>query len=116
MTERSRATVVNAVGIALALMLASGMNPASATAQELEPGAYWPLPMGLNIVTAVNSVNFGDVAFEPSAPIDEASATINTLAFSYTQAIGTGRTIGEPRPRLPRGRRPRGRPLFGRTS
>ena len=87
MTERSRATVVNAVGIALALMLASGMNPASATAQELEPGAYWPLPMGLNIVTAVNSVNFGDVAFEPSAPIDEASATINTLAFSYTRAF-----------------------------
>ena len=61
--------------------------PVSASAQELEPGAYWPLPRGLNIVTVVNSFNLGDVAFDPSAPIDEASARINTTAFAFTRAF-----------------------------
>jgi hypothetical protein len=62
--------------------------PPGATAQELEPGAYWPIPTRLNIVTVVNSYNWGDLAFDPSAPIDEASATINSTAFSFTRAFG----------------------------
>ena len=56
-------------------------------AQELEPGAYWPIPKALNIVSVINSFNFGDVAFDPSAPIDEASAKINTTAFVFTRAF-----------------------------
>jgi hypothetical protein len=68
---------------ALALLL----MPVSASAQELEPGAYWPLPAGLNIVTVVNSFNWGDLAFDPAAPIDEASARINTTALSFTRAF-----------------------------
>jgi hypothetical protein len=59
----------------------------SAAAQELEPGAYWPIPTGLNIVTTVNSFNWGDLAFEPAAPIEDGSATINTTAFSFTRAF-----------------------------
>ena len=59
----------------------------AASAQELEPGAYWPIPVGLNIATLVNSFNWGDLAFDPSAPIDEANATINTTAFSFTRAL-----------------------------
>ncbi len=62
--------------------------PGRALAQELEPGAYWPIPTGLNIVTVVNSFNWGDVAFDAAAPIDEAAATINTTAFSFTRAFG----------------------------
>jgi hypothetical protein len=61
--------------------------PVSASTQELEPGAYWPIPAGLNIVTIINSFNWGDMAFDPSAPIDEASATINTAAFVFTRAF-----------------------------
>jgi hypothetical protein len=72
------------VAAGLALLLA----PAFATAQELEPGAYWPIPRGLNIVTVINSLNWGDLAFDPSAPIDEASATINTTALAFTRAFG----------------------------
>ena len=64
------------------------LAPAAASAQELEPGAYWPIPTGLHIVTAVNSFNWGDLAFDASAPIDEASATINTTAFAFTRAFG----------------------------
>ena len=57
------------------------------SAQELEPGAYWPIPAGLNILTVANSFNWGDVAFDPAAPIDEASARINTTALSLTRAF-----------------------------
>src|SRR5687767_7330800 len=61
--------------------------PLGASAQELEPGAYWPVPRGLNIATVANSFNWGDLSFEPSAPIDEASARINTTAFAFTRAF-----------------------------
>ena len=63
------------------------LTPIATTAQELEPGAYWPIPTGLNIVTVANSFNWGDLAFDPSAPIDEASAQINTTAFAFTRAF-----------------------------
>jgi Putative MetA-pathway of phenol degradation len=74
---------VGCAAAALALLLLA----VSASAQELEPGAYWPLPRGLNIATVIDSFNFGDVSFEPSAPIDEASARINTTAFAFTRAF-----------------------------
>ena len=69
---------------ALALLL----MPVCASAQELKhPGAYWPIPVGLNIATVVNNFNWGDLAFDPSGPIDEASAEINTTAFALTRAF-----------------------------
>ncbi len=63
------------------------LPPLCASAQELEPGAYWPIPVGMNIVTLVNSFNWGDLAFDPSAPIDEANAAIDTTAFAFTRAF-----------------------------
>ena len=77
-----RQSWLRAITIALALLA-----PAAGAAQELEPGAYWPIPAGLNIATVVNNFSFGDVAFDPSAPIDEASARINTTALSFTRAF-----------------------------
>ena len=70
-----------ATGVAFLLL------PAHASAQELEPGAYWPIPVGLNIATVVNNFNWGDLAFDPAAPIDEASARINTTVLSFTRAF-----------------------------
>ena len=74
---------VSCAAAALALVL----MPARGSAQELEPGAYWAIPTGLNIVTVVNSFNWGDLAFDPSAPIDEASDVINRTAFAFTRAF-----------------------------
>jgi hypothetical protein len=61
--------------------------PVSVAAQELEPGAYWPIPRGLNIATVANSFNWGDLAFDPAAPIDEANAVINTTGLAFTTAF-----------------------------
>ncbi len=81
--KRLTAAALNSTATALMLLIAS----AHAAAQELEPGAYWPIPTGLNIVTVANTFNWGDVAFEPSAPIDEANARINTTGVAFTRAF-----------------------------
>ena len=70
-----------------AVTLAVLLMPVCGVAQELEPGAYWPIPTGLNIVTAANTFNRGELAFDPSAPIDEGSAAINATAFAFTRAF-----------------------------
>ena len=80
-TKNAAVWLCAATGVAFLLL------PAYAAAQELEPGAYWPIPAGLNIATVVNSFNWGDLAFDPAAPIDEASARINTTALSFTRAF-----------------------------
>jgi hypothetical protein len=67
--------------------LAVLLIPLGAPAQELEPGAYWPLPTKLNIFTAVNSYNWGDIAFDPALPIDDGRAKINTTALVFTRAF-----------------------------
>jgi len=85
-SSRPRRTATSckcAVAAVFAVLLAAH----SVSAQELEPGAYWPLPAGLNIATVVNSSNWGDVAFDPAAPIDQASARINTTALAFTRAL-----------------------------
>jgi hypothetical protein len=73
--------------LCIVAVLALLLTPAWAWAQELEPGAYWPIPNRLNIVSVIDSFNFGDVAFDPSAPIDEARARINTTIFAFTRAF-----------------------------
>ena len=75
--------VVCLIGVMVLLV-----SPAPLAAQELEPGAYWPIPRGVNIVTAIGGINWGDVAFEPSLPVEDAAATIATSALAYTRAFG----------------------------
>jgi hypothetical protein len=71
----------------LATLVAFLLASIPTAAQELEPGAYWPIPAGTNIVSVINSFNTGDVAFEPAGPIDEARARINTTALVFTRAF-----------------------------
>jgi hypothetical protein len=71
----------------MALSLALQLMPASATAQELTPGAYWPLPVGINIVTLVNSISWGDIVFDPALPAENARGTIDTVAIAYTRTL-----------------------------
>jgi len=61
--------------------------PVSATAQELDPGAYWPIPKSTSIATLANNFNWGDLAFDPAAPIDEATARINTTGVSFIRTF-----------------------------
>jgi hypothetical protein len=63
------------------------LAPGRADAQELEPGAYWPLPAGLNILTGGDNMSWGDLTFDPSLPVTDARARINTSVVAYTRAL-----------------------------
>lgn len=61
----------------------------AAAAQELEPGAYAAAPIRLNVGVVTNTLSFGDLAFDPAVPLEDASATMNftTLGYGRTLAL-----------------------------
>ena len=59
----------------------------STAAQELEPGAYSISPVGLNFLVVTNNFSRGDLTFDPTLPIEDAEATINTTAFAYVRTL-----------------------------
>jgi hypothetical protein len=58
-----------------------------ASAQDLVPGAFTPAPVGFNVVTLGSVLNNGDVAFDPSLPITDASATIGGGFVGFTRTF-----------------------------
>jgi len=56
-------------------------------AQELNPAAYTPAPKGVNAVTVTAGYNSGDLAFDPSGPIDDASASIGVSTLAYFRTL-----------------------------
>jgi|RhiMethySRZTD1v2_1073278.scaffolds.fasta_scaffold07372_3 outer membrane putative beta-barrel porin/alpha-amylase len=62
-----------------------GTNPA--VAQELEPRAYTPAPTGVNFLVVAGGRSTGGVVVDPSLPVDDVKATVDSLG------LGLGRTI-----------------------
>lgn len=56
-------------------------------AQDLVPGAYTPAPIGFNILNITGAFSYGDIAFDPSLPIEDAHSTVGAMG------IGIGRTL-----------------------
>lgn len=75
-----------------ALLLASlaglMLQPASASAQELEPRSYSSSPVGTNFVDVGYTRLTGDVLTDPSLPVSNVQAEINTTALSYVRTFG----------------------------
>jgi hypothetical protein len=70
-------------GALLAIVFAAAPVPA----QELEPGAYTVSPVGNNLLNVGYVFNDGDVAFDPSLPIEDGSATIHTATIAYGRSV-----------------------------
>lgn len=70
----------------LPLLALLAVSPARA--QELEPRAYSPNPTGANFVVAVYGYQAGDVLFDPSVPITNAKAYLNSAVFGYGRSFG----------------------------
>ena len=51
------------------------------------PAPTGPFPRGLNIVTGIGGFNWGDVTFDPSLPVEDASATITSTAVAFTRCL-----------------------------
>ncbi|HEY1251428.1 MAG TPA: transporter [Thermoanaerobaculia bacterium] len=72
----------------LAALAASALGAAVtgagvAGAQDLEPRAYSASPVGLNFAVLGYVYSTGDIVFDPSLPITNASARINAVALGY---------------------------------
>ena len=65
------------------LLLSSG----AAFGQELEPRAYSISPVGVNFVVAAFTRSSGDVNFDPSLPVENVQAGIQSFSVGYFRSI-----------------------------
>jgi hypothetical protein len=57
-------------------------------AQELEPRAYSPSPLGANFFGIVLGNSQGGVLFDPTVPITDAEASVNLTSLAYGRTFG----------------------------
>jgi len=74
-----------AILLLLSLLLLAGVTRSAG--QELEPGAYSPAPIGLNIAVVAVTYSAGDLAFDPTGPIQNAEAEISATAVGYVRTL-----------------------------
>jgi hypothetical protein len=60
---------------------------AAAHAQDLEPRAYANAPVGLNFLILGYAYSQGAVAFDESAPIEDAKLTVHSAVLAYARAL-----------------------------
>jgi hypothetical protein len=68
-------------------LLALPLSTAAVRAQDLVPGAYAPAPVGFNVVTVSANVSGGDVAFDPSLPVEDARAPLGVTFLGFARAL-----------------------------
>jgi hypothetical protein len=71
------------IGLALGALLSSSL----ARAQELEPRAYSPAPVGTNFAILGYAHSSGDVALNPSLPFTDTKAQINSYYLGYARTF-----------------------------
>jgi len=59
----------------------------SASAQELEPRAFWISPVGTNAVYFFYAHSRGDFLTDPTVPVEDVDARINSVASGYYRAV-----------------------------
>ncbi len=72
------------------LWVAATFHPGSACAQSLEPRAYANIPVGMNFLMLGYGYQWGNVLFDPSVPIQGASAEIHTTFLAYVRSLMCG--------------------------
>ena len=72
----------------IACALAGALAAAPLAAQELEPRAYSPSPVGANLVLVAYGRTSGDVVFDPSVPLTDVSAAVNGATLFYGRTFG----------------------------
>jgi len=73
--------------VTILVVAALAVSPGKAAAQDLEPRAYTASPVGTNFLLVGGGRSSGDVITDPSLPLSDVRATVNSTA------IGGGRTI-----------------------
>lgn len=73
--------------LAIAVFVFVTVTVAGLNAQQLEPRAYSISPNGVNVINMSYGYSTGDLSFDPSLPIDNASARIHAGAAGYFRSI-----------------------------
>jgi hypothetical protein len=64
-----------------------------AMAQELAPRAYWPAPVGTNVLNFAYQFSSGDIVTDPSLPVTGVESKINFVQLGYQRTFSLfGRT------------------------
>ena len=66
-----------------ALALITCVTAAGAAAQDLTPRSYALAPPAINAVIVTYALAKGDILFDPTIPVTDASATVHTPVLSY---------------------------------
>ncbi len=62
-------------------------------AQEMQPRAYIPAPIGLNFFSFGYANNSGDMLFDPGLPVEDAKVKADVFTMAFGQSLGVlGRT------------------------
>jgi hypothetical protein len=69
-------------------LIAAAMACGTATAQELSPRAYWPMPNGSNVIVVGYQHTGGDIVTDPSLPITGVDSSIDFLQVAYQRGFG----------------------------
>jgi hypothetical protein len=73
---------------ALSLVFAGWLLTSSALAQQLEPRAYSPNPVGVNFLALSYFHSEGGVVFDPALPVEDVEATLDSAALGYGRTFG----------------------------
>jgi hypothetical protein len=79
---------VTGSGASRAALFALLLAAAGVEAQDLEPRAYSPAPVGTQFFVAAYSYSSGDLAFDSSVPLEDAQGRFSTAAVAYVRAFG----------------------------
>jgi hypothetical protein len=85
---------VSKIWLFVVALLATASHVSS---QELVPAAYTPAPYGINLLTLATQYRSGDVTFDPSLPIEDASAWVSASSLGYARTfavVGQSANIG----------------------
>lgn len=81
MTETER------FGAGVRLVCLSILLSGSAAAQDIEPGAYVNIPVGATALILGGGQTTGEVVFDSTLPIEDATAEINAVTFGYVRGL-----------------------------
>ncbi len=84
-----------------ALLFLGVAAAAPAWAQQLEPRAYSPAPVGANFFGVGYANSRGDVVFDPSLPFSDVRANVNAIAPFYARTFGLFGRLASVRAVLP---------------
>ena len=84
---RLRCLLLRAAYMALPSVALALSTLPSARAQQMEPRSYSNAPVGLNFLLAGYAYQWGDVLVDPSLPIKNANAKVNTALFGYSRVF-----------------------------